>query len=89
MDLTERLLKNQVEETVFLAHTARKMGALAASAFGAGFGGAVWALVRMDQADAICREWGDEYRKAYPNRAPTSEFFLTRPGPGALGAGAE
>ena len=35
----------KVPETVFLAKSARAEGALAASAFGAGFGGSVWALV--------------------------------------------
>ena len=42
---TEQLLGNQVPETVWLAREARGLGAIAASAFGAGFGGSVWALV--------------------------------------------
>ncbi|HEX4682071.1 MAG TPA: galactokinase family protein, partial [Gemmatimonadaceae bacterium] len=37
----ERMLHNQVPETVFLARRARELGAVAASAFGAGFGGSV------------------------------------------------
>ena len=41
----ELLLGNQVPETFHLARSARSLGAVAASAFGAGFGGSVWALV--------------------------------------------
>ena len=41
----ERLLGNQIPETIGLVASARALGALAASAFGAGFGGSVWALV--------------------------------------------
>src|SRR4029077_1282199 len=43
--LAERLLGNQIPETVTLARSARDLGAIAASAFGGGFGGSVWALV--------------------------------------------
>ena len=39
----EKLLGNQTPETVFLAASARRLGAVAASSFGAGFGGSVWA----------------------------------------------
>ena len=39
------LLENQVPQTIGLARSARQCGAAAASAFGAGFGGSVWALV--------------------------------------------
>ena len=41
-------LGNQIPETVFLADAAHQLGAAAASAFGAGFGGSVWALVHQD-----------------------------------------
>jgi galactokinase len=37
----ERLLGNQVPETILLASAARSLGAVAASSFGAGFGGSV------------------------------------------------
>jgi galactokinase len=47
----ERWLANQIPETIELARLARSHGAIAASAFGAGFGGSVWALVRTDTAD--------------------------------------
>ncbi|HVO35493.1 MAG TPA: galactokinase family protein [Gemmatimonadales bacterium] len=76
----ERWLGNQVPETVALARSARMLGAAAASAFGAGFGGAVWALVRTAEADDFLERWGREYRSAFPAREPHSRFFLTRPG---------
>jgi len=78
----ERWLGNQVPETVALARSARKLGAAAASAFGAGFGGAVWALVRTAAADDFLERWGREYRTAFPDRAAKADFFLTFPGPG-------
>ena len=49
--LAEKLLGNQTPETVELARSARAIGAAAASAFGAGFGGSVWALVSSSRAD--------------------------------------
>jgi len=44
----EHLLGNQIPETVTLSDSARKAGAFAACSFGAGFGGAVWALVETN-----------------------------------------
>src|SRR5204862_4044059 len=41
----ERLLGNQIPETIELARSARELGAVAACAFGAGFGGSVYALL--------------------------------------------
>jgi galactokinase len=53
----EILLRNQVPATSALAADARKHGALAACSFGAGFGGAVWALVPAADADAFATRW--------------------------------
>jgi galactokinase len=80
----ERLLGNQVPETIFLADSARRLGAVAASAFGAGFGGSVWALVETARADDILIAWADEYRNEHPQHATTSHFFLTAAGPAAF-----
>ena len=55
--MAERLLGNQVPETISLASTARALGAAAASAFGAGFGGSVWALVPEADAHAFASDW--------------------------------
>lgn len=75
----DRLLRNQTAETNFLQETARSNGALAASAFGAGFGGSVYALVRRSDAAAFGSVWGDAYRAKFPEHAARSEFFVTRP----------
>ncbi len=80
----EKLLRNQIPETILLARAARGAGAHAASAFGAGFGGSVWALVDTVVADDFVRSWSAEYQAAFPEAARHAEFFLSRPGPGAL-----
>ncbi len=80
----ERLLRNQVPETIRLVATARAFGAIAASAFGAGFGGSVWALVATEQAESFRAAWRNDYRRSFSNAAPTSEFFITGAGPGRV-----
>jgi galactokinase len=80
----EKLLRNQVRETIYLAKKARRLGAAAASAFGAGFGGAVWALAEERDAERFIAEWAAYYRKKYPRSAERSSFFITRPGPAAF-----
>ena len=67
----DTLLGNQIPQTIALARAARRLGALASSSFGAGFGGSVWALVDRDRADAFSREW-------HP------EAFVAVPGPGVV-----
>ncbi len=81
MDRAVRLLKNQIPETIALAAGARTLGAAAASAFGGGFGGAVWALVRSDAAESFVARWAGEYRDRFPAHAARAEFFLTRAAP--------
>ncbi|MEO5859677.1 MAG: galactokinase family protein [Pyrinomonadaceae bacterium] len=75
----ERLLGNQVEETVFLQRSAREIGAIAASAFGAGFGGSVYAIVQTPEAERFRSEWQAGYVSRFSEHAITSEFFTTRP----------
>ena len=67
----ETLLGNQVPATSALAAAARKQGALAACSFGAGFGGAVWALVPADSAAAFAQQW-------------QAGAFVMRPGPSVV-----
>jgi galactokinase len=81
---TEHLLGNQVPETVFLAASARKLGAAAASAFGAGFGGSVWALVETAKVAGFLTAWADEYHKKYPEHAKLSHFFASAAGPASF-----
>jgi galactokinase len=83
---SDDLLGNQVPETIALARLARLHGAAAASAFGAGFGGAVWALVEAGDAPRFIARWRSEYRRGVP--APIrakSTFFVTPAGPPATG----
>jgi galactokinase len=75
-------LMNQIPETVDLARSARELGAVAASAFGAGFGGSVWALVAEPTAYDFLAAWRDRYRASYPEH-DRAEFFLTAAGPPA------
>jgi len=70
------LLGNQIEETRVLARLARERGALAASSFGAGFGGSVWALVDGTEATKFERAWTTAYSRAMPGRV--IESFVTR-----------
>jgi galactokinase len=82
--LAEPLLGNQTPETIELARSARALGAAAASAFGAGFGGSVWALVASSSAEEFRAELTRRYQQAFPERVETSEFFITRAGPGLI-----
>ena len=77
----EDLLGNQVRETVWLARSARELGAHAASAFGAGFGGSVWALVARDAVNQFMRRWQHEYESILPPAHGTPQFFVTAAGP--------
>jgi galactokinase len=75
-------LGNQVEETRALAVTAMEIGAMAASSFGAGFGGSVWALVPRHDAARFAAAWLREYvRRCRIPPGPTLEWFVARPGP--------
>lgn len=77
-----QMLHNQIDETVFLASRARELGAVAASAFGAGFGGSVWALVRRSESDALTGQLMREYRRKFPRHA-SAEAFVTAAAPAA------
>ncbi|HEY2431944.1 MAG TPA: galactokinase family protein [Vicinamibacterales bacterium] len=65
----EHLLGNQIPESVAVARAARAAGAFAACSFGAGFGGAVWALVPASDTARFVQAW-------------TPDAFPIRPGPG-------
>jgi galactokinase len=80
----ERWLGNQVPETVMLARGARALGAVAASAFGAGFGGSVYAVVPETDAEQFRGAWSRAYAAEFPRRAGAARFFTTRAGPAAV-----
>ncbi|MEP6590824.1 MAG: galactokinase family protein [Gemmatimonadota bacterium] len=81
--LAERALRNQVPETVHLARRARELGAAAASAFGAGFGGSVWALVRREHAADFSAAWLADYLDSFPTQRARADVFLSAAGPAA------
>ena len=80
----EDLLGNQLPETSYLAASARAQGAVAASAFGAGFGGSVWAMVESSLVQSFLASWSGDYRDQFPQRAAASAFFPTAAGPAAF-----
>jgi galactokinase len=77
--LAENVLRNQVPETIHLARAAREQGALAASAFGAGFGGAVWAMVPRADAERFVAAWRADYEHAFPAKRSRAKWSITRP----------
>ena len=78
------LLGNQVPETMYLAERARHLGAIAASAFGAGFGGSVWAMVSVGEVDDFLTRWADAYTVKFPTRSRHATFFATHAGRAAF-----
>jgi galactokinase len=78
----DRGLVNQIDETRWLVEAMRGR-AIAASAFGAGFGGSVWALLPEHDTPRLLDEWRSEYERAFPQHARDAEFFLTSAGPAA------
>ncbi|MCA9001338.1 MAG: galactokinase [Planctomycetes bacterium] len=60
------LLANQVPETLALTEALLEAGALAASPFGAGFGGSVWALIQDDQADSLVQQFQTQEAQPIP-----------------------
>jgi galactokinase len=78
----ETALRNQVPETMFLARAALAAGAHAASAFGAGFGGAVWAICDAAAAEDVRARWHASYARSFPARAAKSEWLRLHPSAG-------
>jgi galactokinase len=83
-ELAEKVLLNQTPETTGFVRLALGLGAAAASAFGAGFGGAVWALVPEAEAARFLSAWLGAYQARFPERRRGSRTFLTPPGPPAF-----
>ncbi len=87
--LAESHLGNQIPETSFLVRAAIDLGAQAASAFGAGFGGAVWTLVAPDRVPEFQTAWHARYAARFPEHLqPIADDeqtagFVTSPGPPA------
>jgi galactokinase len=80
--LAESCLENQVPQTIFLARKARELGAVAASAFGAGFGGSVWAMIASKDAANFLSAWSTSYTAGFPEESSRAVWFTTRCAPG-------
>lgn len=78
--LAETHLGNQVPETIDLVRLALEHGAVAASAFGAGFGGSVWAAFKEN--DNRSNAWLEAYRRVHPHVASSASLHTVHPGPG-------
>ncbi|MEK7685735.1 MAG: galactokinase family protein [Verrucomicrobiota bacterium] len=73
------LLGNIISEIDWLQQSARQLGAMAASGFGAGFGGSVYAIVRAAEAAPFQRRWEKAYLKAFPQYRNRALWLTTRP----------
>ncbi len=73
----DQFLKNQTPETNFLQKSARTLGAIVASAFGAGFGGSVYALINKSDSDKFLNEWQKLYLENFPQYINQCNFFVT------------
>ncbi len=80
----EAVLGNQTPELIALVASARKRGAVAASSFGAGFGGSVWALVPRAHSGRFRDAWLTEYQSAFAAHAAASLCFESAAGPPAM-----
>ena len=76
----DALLGNQIPETCALAALARESGAFAASSFGAGFGGSVWALVDGQRGVRRGRSLARELSRRVPG-ARRRRLLRRAPGP--------
>jgi galactokinase len=80
----EILLGNQIDETKALVRMALECDAVAASAFGAGFGGSVWALAKEQDALTLCERWSALYQGRFPEHHSLAKFFISTNGPAAV-----
>lgn len=60
--LAETGLRNQVPATTAMVDLARELGAIGASAFGAGWGGSTYAVVPTADAEEFAARWLERYR---------------------------
>ncbi|MCX7031053.1 MAG: galactokinase [Spirochaetes bacterium] len=79
---SRRLLGNIVPQVDFLQRSAIGLGALGASGFGAGFGGAVLAVVPADGAGEFVQGWRTSYDESHPVESAEARFFTAMPSDG-------
>jgi galactokinase len=73
----------ELPETIALQRSARVLGATAASAFGAGFGGSVWAMIAREDEERFAAQWREQYAHAFPTAAARAQFIVATPSQGA------
>ncbi|MDF1729336.1 MAG: galactokinase family protein [Sulfitobacter sp.] len=78
------LLGNQVRETMWLTEALLEAGAIAASPFGAGFGGSVWALIGEDRFPDLIETLRGCNAPTPPLQAALKEVQTVALGPGAI-----
>jgi len=81
---TVECLRNTIPETAWLPQEARRLGAIASSAFGAGFGGSCWAIAKSSEANELLERWQKAYLEKFPKCKSSASFFTMQPGPGAF-----
>ncbi len=77
--LADTHLSNQVPQTIALVSIATELGAQAASSFGAGFGGSVWALAETAVAEEFAEAWMERYQHDHPQEARAASTVVTTP----------
>jgi len=81
-ETSKQYLWNIVDEIEFLQKESLKYGALAASGFGAGFGGSAYAIVEAGKEQEFIKKIADAYKKRFPKYAENCLFFRTYPSKG-------
>lgn len=79
---SRRYLSNIVPQVDFLQRSAVRLGALGASGFGAGFGGAVLAVVAAGRAAEFLQLWRASYQESHPAESAEAAFFCVAPADG-------
>ncbi len=82
-EASKTFLWNITPEIEFLQKKALKLGALAASGFGAGFGGSAYALVHVEEVSKFMERIEECYKKRFPRYAGIAKFFQVHPSTGA------
>ena len=82
-EASKTYLWNIAPEIEFLRKEALRLGALAASGFGAGFGGSAYALVRVEDAPEFAGRMENSYGRRFPRYVKMAKFFRAYPSTGA------
>jgi galactokinase len=67
-------LRNIVPEIGFLQKSAKSLGALGATGFGAGFGGSCYAVAKTHNCSEFMNKWREEYHRNYPHFIQKAQF---------------